>query len=249
MKEEQVVAMQETTNSDITEVVIVPEGKKTLWNIAAEFSEFDQFIGSINPEELSEEDAEKLQQFQDDLENERDKKLDNCGKFIRNMEDAANVCLSEATRFQVEADRLTNLGNSRLKKADYVKNLIKRVFKSKGWKKIPTTYFEFTRTEAGGTPAVIVEPEYENDPSKLPERFVKKVPEFQKDAFEKLHKSEDPKDKAIAARIIELGIVNLKPTVNKDEMKTVLKSGTDEERNLLVGKARFAEKKDDLKIK
>ena len=248
MKEELAVA-QDNGSEAIEEVGSVPERKKTLWNIAAEWSEFGQFIGSINLEEVSEEDAAKLAKFQEDLEEERDKKLDNCGKLIRNMEDSGNVCLAEASRFQTEADRLTNLGNSRLKQAGYVKDLIKRVFKSKGWKKIPTTNFEFTRTEPGGDPAVIVESQYENDPNLLDARFVNQVPEFQKAAFETLYKSKVPLEKKLAERIIELGIVKINPTINKSEMKTVLKSGTEEEKKLLEGKARFAEKKDDLKIK
>lgn len=214
---------------------------RTIWNIADDFTEFESLVESIDGD-VTEEQAEQLARFYDSLDEELDKKLDNYGRFYRNLTAAGNACLEEA-------ERLKKLGESKLKKAEFLLERLRQVFKYKDWKDRSTTFFRFVRKGSGGSAPVIVAKEYEEKPELLPEQFQTKTPELVKAKITEIREGTDERAKKYLKLAEEMGLITFKVGISKDAMKTVLASKDDEAKKQLEGIAWFGEKKEKLEIK
>lgn len=214
---------------------------RTIWNIADDFTEFESLIESIDGD-ITEEQAEQLAKFYESLDEELDKKLNNYGRFYRNLTAAGNACIEES-------DRLKALGESKLKKAEFLTERLKRVFKFKDWKEKSTTFFTFVRKGSGGSAPVQIAKEYEEKPELLPRQFQTKTPELVKAKIQEIREGTDERAKKYLALFERMGLISYKIGISKDAMKTVLASKDDEAKKQLEGIAWFGEKKEKLEIK
>lgn len=147
---------------DKENTAIVP---RTMWEIAIDHAEFEQLLESIDGD-ISQEDAARIQQYFEDIETEKDQKLEAYGRFITSLEARAHAR-------KAEAERIAALGKADQAKADHLRKRLTLVFKFANWKIVQTPSFKFNLRGSGGVKPLFISDEYLDDPHKLPEKFRK----------------------------------------------------------------------------
>lgn len=192
----------EHIQSDSTDEVqseATPEKKRSLYDISADYADFDSLIESIDPDEITPEQQEALDAYYKTLSEERDAKLDNYGGLIKDIEARGNARKEEAARIEALAD-------ADLAKVKLLKGRLLGFFQvNKITSAIQTLRFKFARQNNGGVAPLIIEKEYEDNPVTLPEQFVKMVPEIDREALRKALDGEDEELKALAATVASIG--------------------------------------------
>lgn len=124
---------------------------------------FDLYEEEGEPETLA-----TIEEYFGKLIDDRDRKLDNYAGLIRSWETMAKARKEEANRIA----RLAEIDLNKVKRA---KDRLKLWMDSKGISKIETNYNKFAIQANGGVCPLEIDPEYREDPAKLPEIYQKKT--------------------------------------------------------------------------
>lgn len=138
---------------------------KSLLDISNDYQEYFALLESIDLDELSDAERSQLESFEAQLEEDRDRKLDNIGAFIKDLEARAK------SRNEI-AKQMASLAKADENKARYLKSMILTFFQIHGLKTINTLRCRITRSQNGGKEPLVIE---DIDPTSLPEEFQKVV--------------------------------------------------------------------------
>lgn len=95
--------------------------KRTLLDIRNDYSDFFELLEAIDLEEVSDDDQARLNAFLETLDKERDKKLDNIGAYIKDLQARAKA------RKQI-VDEMQSLYKTDTNKVTWLKNLLLNFF-------------------------------------------------------------------------------------------------------------------------
>lgn len=151
------------------EVSTLLEISEDLLSLEAVVDEFTTEDGEIDPKV-----AEAIEQWFAELEEDRDRKLDNYGALVREK-------LLRAKSRKEEADRLQALVRADENQAKYLKQRMLEFFDRHKIKKLDTHRFRFSVRGNGG-----LEPlDKPEDPTTLPEQYQRKIIEADTDTIRK----------------------------------------------------------------
>lgn len=135
---------------------------RSLYEISQDYHEFEQLIESFEGD-VSAEDAQKLADFLEGLDSERDKKINAYCGFIRNIENRRDGRKAEKDRFA----KLQKFDDNKIERLK--KNLL-NYMAIHNLKNLETDKFKLVRATNGSQKLEIGEPFLEN-PESLPARF------------------------------------------------------------------------------
>jgi hypothetical protein len=135
---------------------------RSLYEISKDYSELEILLDSIDGD-ISPDQQKQLDEFLSGLGTERNQKIDNYCKLIRNLEGRQKVRAEEAKRFSTIAKYDAN-------KIVRLKYLLLEFFKLHGIDKIETDLFRVVRAQNGVAPVKLGE-RFEENPEELPEEY------------------------------------------------------------------------------
>lgn len=146
--------------------------KRSLLDIQNDFTEFFDLVERLDPDEITEDEQKQLDAFYEGLSEERDKKLDNIGAFIKDLKARAKA------RKEV-VDSMKGLYQTDVNKVDRLMDMVLRFFQSQGIDKaVDTMRCKFWR-QRNGQPALRINEDLlrseEIIEEEIPERFHKRI--------------------------------------------------------------------------
>lgn len=128
---------------------------RTLFEIGEEYAGLEALLNEETP------DTEAISLWLEQLDQDRDEKLDNYAAFIGELEARSSVR-------KAEAQRMTKLSQTDANKAGYLRGALKLFFEKRNLSKVDTKRYRLSLTKNGGKLPLIVD-----DLTLLPARFQK----------------------------------------------------------------------------
>ena len=135
---------------------------RSLYEISKDYSELEQLLDSVGGE-ISPEQQKQLDEFLSGLGTERNRKIDNYCKLIRNLEARQKVRSEEAKRF-------TTIARYDANKIERLKWLLLEFFRLHEIDRIETDLFRVTRAANAAAPVRLGD-RFEENPEELPEEY------------------------------------------------------------------------------
>jgi hypothetical protein len=149
----------------MTEIATVK--KRSLLDISNDYGRFFDLLESVELDEMSPEEDQQLTSFLMALDEERDKKLDNIGAFVKDLE-ARGKARTEIRK------QMEKLEKADFNKAKYLKEFVLHFFQANGINDtIQTLRCKFRKQPNGGLMPLVLTESAVVEPHLLPERFQK----------------------------------------------------------------------------
>lgn len=118
---------------------------KTLYEITESIQWIEDYLDEAeeNGEQFSEDKQHKILNFLDDIESSRDSKLDGYAYLVRKLESEANTAAEEYERWRAKAE-------SRKRRVDWLKHVLRLHMQAVGQRKVATGKFTFSLCKNGG---------------------------------------------------------------------------------------------------
>jgi len=136
--------------------------RRSLFSISTEISELINLLDEIEDDDR--ESEQLITSWLEQLDSERDRKLDNYAALISELEAKAEVR-------QKEAQRLAKLAASDEKRAALLKERLKWFFETNKLKTVETARYKLTLAKSGGKAPLVLDDSI--SPTSLPEKFQK----------------------------------------------------------------------------
>jgi hypothetical protein len=190
------------TVEDDTDTVTEPAAEpktRTLYDISTDYFEFEQLLESIDGD-ITPEDGTRIDAWLQNLDQERDKKLDAYGGLIKHLE------LRGANRTE-EGKRISRLGEVDINKAKYLKRKLLGFFQFHVIvDAIQTLRFKFKKCANGGKlPLVFAIEATDSITQGLPEEFILRVPMPNNDLIREVLQAEDDPRRELIADVVWIG--------------------------------------------
>ena len=131
---------------------MITQPKRNIFDINDELDQVAEAFDALNDGGTEEAVLEAIEKYFGDLLDERDKKLENYARFIRQREFMADVRKEEAKRVAALAKTDENaIGRC--------KSFLKLLFDQHGWTKIETPLFKFGVQKNGGKAPLEIDPD------------------------------------------------------------------------------------------
>lgn len=149
---------------------------RSLYRISEDLIVLSDLLTELDGEIGENAIGQAIEQWFDEIGDERDRKIDNYCALIREMED-------RATSREAEARRLLRLAELDLNAARRLKASLKSFLDLHQIKKLETDRFKLTVAQNGGKTPLDLPPEWSANPAAAPERYHRHVIEVDREAI------------------------------------------------------------------